>query len=76
MMVDGIAALITAGVGGLGGLGVGDPLPVGYDAYNVPFAYRDTYYDTNDRMYRYADGAIYQVDPQTRLILDVISLLV
>lgn len=76
MMVDGIAALITAGVGGLGGLGVGDRLPVGYDAYNVPFANRDTYYDTNDRMYRYADGAIYQIDPQTRLIMDVISLLV
>jgi len=76
MMVDGIAALITAGVGGLGGLGVGDPLPVGYDAYNVPLGYRDSYSDTNDRMYRYADGAIYQVDPQTRLILDVISLLV
>ena len=76
MMVNGIAALITAGVGGLGGLGVGDPLPVGYDVYNVPFGYRDTYYDTNDRMYRYADGAIYQVDPQTQLILAVISLLV
>ena len=76
MMVDGIAALITAGVGGLGGLGIGDPLPVGYDVYNVPFAQRDTYYDTNDRMYRYADGAIYQVDPQTRLIMAVISLLV
>jgi hypothetical protein len=76
MMVDGIAALITAGVGGLGGLGVGDRLPVGYDAYNVPIGYRDTYYDTNDRMYRYADGAIYQVDPQTSLIMAVISLLV
>ena len=76
MMVNGIAALITAGVGGLGGLGVGDPLPVGYDAYNVPLGYRDTYSDTNDRMYRYADGAIYQVDPQTQLILAVISLLV
>jgi len=76
MMVDGIAALLTGGAGGLGGLGIGDPLPIGYDAYNVPFDYRDTYYDTNDSMYRYADGAIYQVDPETRLIQSVISLLV
>jgi hypothetical protein len=76
MMIDGIAALLTGGAGGLGGLGIGDPLPVGYDVYNVPFDYRDRYYDTNDWMYRYADGAIYQVDPETRLIQSVISLLV
>ena len=75
MLVDGIAALLTGG-GGLGGLGIGDPLPAGYDVYNVPLNYRDTYYDTNDWMYRYADGAIYQVDPETRLIATVISLLV
>ena len=75
-LVDGIVALLAGGGSGLAGLGVGDRLPLGYDAYNVPFAYRDTYYDTNDRMYRYADGSIYQVDPQTRLIESVISLLV
>lgn len=76
MLVEGIAALLTGGVGGLGGLGIGDPLPVGYGVYNVPFAYRDRYYDTDDYMYRYADGYIYQVDPQTRLIQAVISMLV
>lgn len=76
MLVDGIAALLTGGAGGLGGLGVGDPLPLGYDAYNMPFAYRDRYYDTPDYMYRYADGYVYQVDPETRLIQTVISLLV
>jgi hypothetical protein len=47
-----------------------------YDAYNVPLDYRDTYYDTDDAMYRYADGSIYQVDPTSRLIESVISLLV
>ncbi len=76
MLVESIAALLTGGAGGLGGLGVGDTLPLGYDVYNVPLAYRDRYYDTNDYMYRYADGYVYQVDPQTRLIQSVISLLV
>jgi hypothetical protein len=75
MLVDGIVALLTGGSGGLGGLGVGDRLPLGYDAYNVPLDYRDSYYDTDDSMYRYADGYVYQVDPQTQLIEAVISLL-
>lgn len=73
-LVESVVALLT-GAGGLGGLGVGDMLPGGYDAYNVPLDYRDTYYDRPDAMYRYADGSIYQVDPQTRLIESVISLL-
>ncbi|MGZ8310434.1 MAG: hypothetical protein ACXWUR_00070 [Allosphingosinicella sp.] len=76
MLVEGIAALLTSGAGGLGGLGIGDMLPSGYDAYNVPLDYRDTYHDTDESMYRYADGSIYEVDPQTRLIESVISLLV
>ena len=76
MLVDGIVALLTGGSGGLGALGVGDRLPLGYDAYNVPFAYRETYYDTPDAYYRYADGSIYQIDPTTQLIEAVISLLV
>jgi hypothetical protein len=76
MLIEGVVALLTGGTGGLGALGVGDQLPLGYDAYNVPFDHRDTYYDTDDSMYRYADGSIYQVDPQTRLIEAIISLLV
>lgn len=47
---------------------VGQPLPASYGIYNVPLAYRDRYYDTNDAWYRYADGYVYQVDPRTRLI--------
>ena len=57
-------------------LAVGQPLPMGYDAYNVPYAYRDDYYDNDEFMYRYADGHIYQVDPQTRLIRAVIDAIV
>ena len=47
---------------------VGQPMPMGYTTYNVPFAYRDRYYDTNDAWYRYADGYVYEVDPVTGLI--------
>ncbi|MGI8610885.1 MAG: hypothetical protein ACR2KH_01210 [Sphingomicrobium sp.] len=57
-------------------LGVGQMLPTGYDAYNVPYAYRDRYADTADSWYRYNDGNIYQVDPQTRLIQAVIDAIV
>jgi hypothetical protein len=49
-------------------LAIGQPLPAGYDTYNVPLAYRDRYYDTNDAWYRYADGYVYGVDPGTGLI--------
>ncbi len=35
----------------------------GYNTYNVPYAYRDTYMDTPTAMYRYNNGYIYQVDP-------------
>jgi hypothetical protein len=57
-------------------LSLGAPLPLGYDAYNVPLAYRANYYDTPTAMYRYNDGYIYQVDPATRLITAVINALV
>jgi hypothetical protein len=69
-LVEGIVALLA------GDLGIGQPLPAGYDVYNVPYAYRDEYYDTPDRWYRYNDGYIYQVDPQTRLVQAVIQALV
>jgi len=43
--------------------------------YNVPYGYRDQYYDTPDALYRYSDGYVYQVDPETRLIAAAIELL-
>ena len=90
-IVESIVALLTGGglggsrggpggglaslLGGLGGLGIGQPLPAGYDAYNVPDAYRDRYYDTPSTNYRYANGSIYQVDPKTQIIQQIISAL-
>ncbi|MCB2078557.1 MAG: hypothetical protein KDE55_12770 [Novosphingobium sp.] len=54
---------------------VGSPMPAGYGVYNVPYDYRDRYYDTPDAMYRYSDGYIYEIDPKTQLIAAAISLL-
>lgn len=59
-----------------GDLAVGQTLPAGYDAYNVPLDYRDQYYDTDEAMYRYADGAIYEVDPQTQIIQAIVEMLI
>ena len=69
-LVDAIVALLA------GDLGVGGRLPIGYDTYNVPFAYRDRYADSADNWYRYNDGYIYRVDPKTQLITSVINALV
>jgi len=67
--VDRDTALISSVVSLLAtGLTVGQPLPVGYSAYNVPLAYRTTYYDTPDVWYRYNNGYIYAVDPGTRMV--------
>ena len=68
--VNAIVALLA------GDLGVGSRLPMGYDAYNVPLAYRSQYADTSDAWYRYNDGYIYQVDPKTRLISAVIDAII
>lgn len=69
-LIEGISALLA------GDLGVGQRLPPGYGAYNVPLDYRDRYYDTADNMYRYNDGYIYRVDPTTQMITAVINALV
>jgi hypothetical protein len=50
-------------------------MPRGYDVYNVPSAYRDRYYDTPEANYRYSDGYVYRVDPQTQLVAAAIDLL-
>jgi hypothetical protein len=57
------------------GLAVGDSLPLGFDSYNLPLAYRDNYVDGSGALYRYDDGAIYQVDPQSRMIEGIVALL-
>ena len=55
---------------------VGQRMPRGYDVYNVPYSYRDRYYDTPEANYRYADGYVYRVDPTTQLITAAIDLLI
>jgi hypothetical protein len=62
-MISALVALVTGQ-----GLGVGQLLPASYSAYNVPLAYRSSYYDRNDAWYRYGDGYIYQVDPYSRRV--------
>ena len=66
-LITSVAALLSPG------FSVGQPLPYGYDAYNVPFAYRATYFDTPDAWYRYNNGYIYQVDPATRLVTAIVA---
>lgn len=69
--IDSIVALLTGG-----GFGVGDRMPQGYDAYNLPLDYRDRYADNDENIYRYADGNIYQADAKTQIIQAIISALV
>jgi hypothetical protein len=69
-MIEGIVALLA------GNLNVGQALPSGYDAYNVPYDYRDEYMDNDDHLYRYADGNIYQVDAKTQLVQAIVEMLV
>jgi hypothetical protein len=66
-MITSVAALLSPG------FTVGQPLPMGYSTYNVPYAYRSTYYDTPTAMYRYNNGYIYQVDPTTQLVSAIVA---
>ncbi|NVD44920.1 hypothetical protein [Qipengyuania atrilutea] len=68
-VIQSVAALLTGDQ-----FAVGSPMPSGYDVYNVPYGYRDQYYDTPQENYRYADGQIYQVDPTTQLVTAIIDL--
>ena len=63
-LITAVAALLT------NGLTVGQPLPVGYGAYNVPYAYRTSYYDTPDAWYRYSNGYIYRVNPMSGIVTE------
>lgn len=58
-----------------GNLNVGQLLPTGYDTYNLPMQYRDQYVDSDEAMYRYADGNIYEIDPQTRIVEQIVAML-
>jgi len=69
-LISAVASLLT------GGLSVGQQLPMGYNTYNVPLAYRSTYYDTADTWYRYNNGYIYSVDPTTQLVTAIVRAIV
>jgi hypothetical protein len=69
-MIQGVVALLA------GNLNVGQVLPSGYDAYNLPMQYRDQYQDSDEAMYRYADNNIYQIDPKTQIIEQIVQMLV
>ena len=68
--IQSIAALLTGDT-----FNVGQRLPQGYSAYNVPTGYRDQYIDGPDAQYRYNDGYVYKVDTKTQLIAAAIELL-
>lgn len=69
-MIESVVALLA------GDLNVGQLLPTGYDTYNLPMDYRDQYADSDEAMYRYADGNIYEVDPKSRIIEAIVAQLV
>jgi hypothetical protein len=66
-LITSVAALLSPG------FSVGQPLPLGYNTYNVPYAYRSTYYDTPNAWYRYNNGYIYQVDPTTQIVSAIVA---
>ncbi len=66
-LITSVAALLSPG------FSVGQPLPAGYGVYNVPYAYRSTYYDTPTAWYRYNNGYIYQVNPSTLLVTAAVA---
>lgn len=69
--IEAVAALLTGNE-----FAVGQRMPLGYDVYNVPGSYQDRYYDTDNALYRYADGRVYEIDPTTMLIAKAIDLVV
>ncbi|HJU77449.1 MAG TPA: hypothetical protein VJ597_05925 [Sphingomicrobium sp.] len=66
-LITSVAALLSPG------FTIGQPLPLGYNMYNVPLGYRSTYYDTPTSLYRYNNGYIYQVDPTTMLVTAIVA---
>jgi hypothetical protein len=66
-LITSVAALLSPG------FAMGQPLPAGYNVYNVPYGYRSTYYDTATDWYRYNNGSIYRVDPTTMLVTALVA---
>lgn len=67
--ITSIAGLLTGD-----DIAIGQPMPRGYDVYNVPLAYRDRYADSPQARYRYANGYVYEIDPANSLVASAIAL--
>lgn len=68
-MIMALASLVTGQP-----FAVGQPMPSGYDVYNVPLDHRARFVDRDDRWYRYNDGYVYAVDPANRMVVDSYSI--
>lgn len=66
-LITSVAALLSPG------FSIGQQMPMGYSAYNVPYGYRTNYYDTQNDWYRYNNGNIYRVDPTTQLVTAIVA---
>ena len=66
-LITSVAALLSPG------FSLGQQMPMGYSAYNVPYGYRTNYYDTQNDWYRYNNGNIYRVDPTTQLVTAIVA---
>ena len=54
---------------------VGMAYPSEFNYYNVPYQYQSYYPEGGNYPYRYGDGAIYRLDPQTQAIQSIVALL-
>ena len=66
-LITSVAALLSPG------MTIGQPLPMGYSTYNVPYGYRTKYIDTPNDWYRYNNGYIYRVDPTTQVVSAIVA---
>ena len=66
-LITSVAALLSPG------MTIGQPLPMGYNTYNVPYGYRTQYVDTANDWYRYNNGYIYRVDPTTQVVSAIVA---
>ena len=70
-----VLGLIPATTNNFGYYPIGMTYPSVYNSYNVPMQYRSYYPSDADLAYRYANGAIYGVDPRTSAIQSIVALL-
>lgn len=70
-----VLGMIPASTNNFGYYPIGMTYPAAYNSYNVPMQYRSYYPSDADMAYRYANGAIYGVDPKTQAVQSIVALL-